>query len=110
MQSYEQYRMTDYGWIGIYQSRMGADQFKQYVNLIYKELMAMKVGETLVIESTVKAENRELFIKIVCMFIQEGNPDYEFSSNYKIVKRNEKATLVYRTAQVSEGECRQADS
>ena len=110
MLSYEQYRMTDWGWIGIYQSRMGNDQFRKYVNAIYKELMAMKVGQTFAIDTTVKEENRELFIKIVCMFIQEGNSDYEFSSNYKIVKRNEKSTLVRRASQVPEGECRQADT
>ena len=94
MDSYARYRMTDWNWIAIYKEKMGVDLFREYVNGVYNELLNM----------TVKEENRELFIKIVCMFIQEGNYDYDFSQDYKFIRRHEKTTLVRKPRKNIEGE------
>lgn len=94
MDSYAIYRLADWDWINIYKQKMGVSRFHDYVNDVYGELIRMKVGNSFSLESNVKEENRELFIKIVCMFIQEGNPDYEFSKDYKYVIRHEKTTMV----------------
>lgn len=94
MDSYAIYRLTDWDWINVYKQKMGISQFQDYVNGVYDELLRMKIGNSFSLESNVKEENRELFIKIVCMFIQEGNYDYEFSLDYKCVKRHEKTALV----------------
>ena len=92
MDSYARYRMTDWNWIAIYKEKMGVDLFREYVNGVYNELLNMKVDRSFSLEATVKEENRELFIKIVCMFIQEGNYDYDFSQDYKFIRRHEKTT------------------
>lgn len=101
MDNYGMYRLTGWGWIDRYKKKMGIDLFHTYVNNVYNELMRMNVGDVFSLEKEVKEENRELFIKIVCMFIQEGNNDYEFSPDYKIVKRNEKITMVKKSRKIS---------
>lgn len=73
MDSYARYRMTDWNWIAIYKEKMGVDLFREYVNGVYNELLNMKVDRSFSLEATVKEENRELFIKIVCMFIHALN-------------------------------------
>lgn len=110
MESYAQYRMNDWGWIPRYKSLMGKESFNEYVNNVYLELMSMKIGKSFSIDSEVKTENRELFVKIVCMFIQEGNYDYEFSPDYKIVRRNEKTEMVRKSGKVPEGESGEVDN
>ena len=104
MDSYARYRMTDWNWIAIYKEKMGVDLFREYVNGVYNELLNMKVDCSFSLEATVKEENRELFIKIVCMFIQEGNYDYDFSQDYKFIRRHEKTTLVRKPRKNIEGE------
>ena len=96
--------MTDWNWIAIYKEKMGVDLFREYVNGVYNELLNMKVDCSFSLEATVKEENRELFIKIVCMFIQEGNYDYDFSQDYKFIRRHEKTTLVRKPRKNIEGE------
>ena len=93
MDSYAAYRLVDWDWIGRYKEKMGHGRFMDYVDAIYSELMGMPVGGTFSLESNVREENRELFVKIVCMFILEGHSDYSFSDNYKIVIRHEKTSL-----------------
>ena len=94
MDSYASFRLTDWDWISRYKEKMGTDHFRDYVNGVYSELMKMRVGGVFSLDNEVREENRELFIKIVCMFILEGNSDYDFSSDYKTIRRHEKATLV----------------
>lgn len=109
MDSYAVYRLTDWDWIGLYKEKMGADRFRNYVNGVYSELMKMEVGKTFSLDKEVKEENRELFVKIVCMFIQEGNSDYDFSPDYKTVRRHEKTTLVRKSRKTFTGESGEKD-
>lgn len=110
MDSYAIYRITDWGWIAVYKEKMGSDQFREYVDNVYNELLGMKIGSSLSLETMVKEENRELFIKIVCMFIQEGNYDYDFSQDYKHIRRHEKTTLVRKPRKCSHGEPGEKDT
>lgn len=103
MDSYVAYRLVDWDWISQYKEKMGHDQFMDYVNAIYSELINMPIGKTFSLDSNVKEENRELFVKIVCMFILEGHSDYSFSDNYKIVIRHEKTSLEPRRRNVAPG-------
>lgn len=73
---------------------MGADQFREYVDSVYSEFLSMKVSCSLSLEATVKEEDRELFIKIVYMSIQKGDCNYDFSQDYKLMRRHEKTALV----------------
>ncbi len=86
METYQAYRMNDYGWIQTYKDKMGVDDFKKYVNEIYEMLLNMKPGDKFPIDRNVKQENIELFIKIVCLFISEGNDNYDFTNDYKVVR------------------------
>lgn len=96
MNSYSIYRLMDWAWVDTYKSRMGNEAFHYYVNSVYGMLLKMNPGDRFEIEKTVKAENIDLFIKIVCMFIQEEHENYDFSNDYKIVRchdREEKVEL-----------------
>jgi hypothetical protein len=88
MESFAQYRLNDYSFIGEYERRMGKDYFRKYRDEVYIHLMSMKPGDRFSIETLVKEENLDLFIKIVCLFILEGHPNYEFTDDYKHVKCN----------------------
>lgn len=84
---YSKHRMNDYDWIAKYQSIMGKEEFFYFLNRVYKRMLQMKTGETYKIANKVQEANRDLFIKIVCLFILEGNQNYIFSEDYtKIIK------------------------
>ena len=70
MDSYARYRMTDWNWIAIYKEKMGVDQFREYVNSVYNELLNMKVDCSFSLEATVKEENRELFTTVQRNFLR----------------------------------------
>lgn len=110
MDSYAKYRLTDWDWIPRYKQKMGTDLFREYVNNVYSELMKMHVGDRFSLDDNVREENRELFVKIVCMFIQEGNSDYDFSPDYKIVRRHEKTTMVKKPRRISSEESGENDT
>ena len=86
MAGYEQYRMTDWGWVETYQHKMGTEQFRTYRDDVYALLLRMKPGESFDIDAKVKVENIDLFIKIVCSFITEAKGDLE-SCRHKISER-----------------------
>ncbi|MDR1116614.1 MAG: hypothetical protein LBL33_10820 [Tannerella sp.] len=88
MDSFAQYRLNDYSFIGEYERRMGTEYFRKYRDDVYIHLAKMNPGDRFSVEILVKKENLDLFIKLVCLFILEGNPDYEFTDDYKNVKRN----------------------
>ena len=88
MDTFAQYRLTDYSFIEKYQKRMGIENFRKYRDDVYRYLAKMKVGEKFSIEARVKEENFDIFIKIVCAYILSGNYNYEFTGDYKHVKRN----------------------
>ncbi|MDR2915591.1 MAG: hypothetical protein LBV74_12290 [Tannerella sp.] len=88
MESFVQYRLNDYSFIPEYEQRMGKDNFRKYRDDVFIRLTEIKVGESFSIEKYVKKENLNLFIKIVCYFITMGNSNYEFTDDYKYVKRN----------------------
>lgn len=108
-ESYAMYRLVDWDWIQVYKQKMG-DDFRVYVNEVYKKLLSMKAGEVFSIADKVRVENIDLFVKIVCMFIQEGNSDFVFSDDFKKVKRNEKATMETQRKGISERESGEDDN
>lgn len=83
-----QYRMTDWDWIHIYKTRMGNDPFHEYVNNVYRQLLSIKRGTYFDITKHVQKGNYEIFVKIGCMFITEGHPEYEFSTDYTKIINN----------------------
>lgn len=96
MESYSIYRLTDWDWVNAYKSRMGNEEFHYYVNSVYEMLLNMTPGDSVEIEKTVKTENTELFIKIVCMFITEQHENYDFSNDYKIIRCHDREEKMER--------------
>jgi hypothetical protein len=87
MDTFAQYRLNDYSFIGEYEQRMGKENFRKYRDDVYIHLTNMKPGEKFSVEQKLRAENIDLFIKIVCLFILDNHYDYEFTNDYKHVKR-----------------------
>ena len=102
MAGYEQYRMTDWGWVETYQHKMGIEQFRTYRDEVYALLLRMKPGESFDIDAKVKVENIDLFIKIVCSFITEDNNNYDFTNDYKKVRCHAKGDLESCRHKISE--------
>ena len=110
MAGYEQYRMTDWGWVEIYQQKMGSEQFRSYRDDVYALLLRMKPGDSFDIDTKVKVENIDLFIKIVCSFITENNYNYDFTTDYKKVRCHAKGDLEFCRHNISAGKMGFADS
>lgn len=88
--NYEHLRMTDYMWIDEYCRRMGQEAFWKLLNERYKWLMNKPRGwvyNIVTSKNIVTDTTRDVFIKTVCLFISEGNGDYQFSEDFTTIKR-----------------------
>lgn len=81
---FSHYRMNNYSWIDNYKEKLGVDTFRKFQNAVYDWLLKLKKGESIdmVSNKQITDQNRDLFIKTVCLFISEGNGDYEFNEKY----------------------------
>ena len=57
------------------------------------QLLRIPIGGSFRIDERVRPENRELFVKIGCMFIQEGHTDYDFNDTFTTIRHHEKAEM-----------------
>jgi hypothetical protein len=79
-------------WWEKYKQELGTKQLLEYVNIVYLLFSKMKPDSFFSIEKNVKEKNRDLFIKICCMFIDETvhtPPEsgyYEFNSECTVLK------------------------
>ena len=87
---YSHCRMTDWKWIDEYQTRIGKEDFDKFLNQIYGWLMNLKPGQSIDLTSHDKItdRNRDLVIKIGCLFIQEGNIGYQFTNDFTQITNN----------------------
>ncbi|WP_419033053.1 hypothetical protein [Dysgonomonas gadei] len=87
---YRHMRMLDFSWINEYISAMGKDAFWKLLNERYKWLMKQPRGwiYNIALSKVLEGDiTRDLFIKTVCLFISEGNGDYQFSPDFTTIKR-----------------------
>jgi hypothetical protein len=83
----------DWTWWETYKSARGSDALHTFVDNVYVFLMKMKPGSFFRIEGGVKPENRDLFIKVCCIFMDEyrympGWTDYyEFNTDATEIRR-----------------------
>ncbi|HMM02004.1 MULTISPECIES: hypothetical protein [unclassified Dysgonomonas] len=87
---YRHMRMTNYQWVEEYSSRLGKEAFWKLLNERYKWLMKQPRGWIYNLELSKLLNSdiiRDLFIKTVCLFISEGNGDYQFSPDFTTIKR-----------------------
>lgn len=79
-------------WWETYKKERGEQQLQEYANTVYFLFINMKPNSIFSIEKNVKEKNRDLFIKICCMFIDETRHTlplseyYEFSSDCTILR------------------------
>jgi len=71
MPDYSEHIMKNWEWCEQYRSRLGREAYWKYVNKVIELLIDMKPDSFFSIEKNVKPENRDLFIKVCCVFIQE---------------------------------------
>lgn len=85
---YSAYRLQSNSEIDELLSKHG-HRFMTFVNGVYKALMEMKPGDRYEFELHVKPQNRELFVKVACMFINEQKDnDYVFTDNtFRVIQR-----------------------
>lgn len=84
---FSEHRLTDWNWQTVYQEKLGEQGYNQYFSEVWQALDRLRVNEYYNVETQVRVENRDLFIKICCQYILAHN-DYEFSNDYtKIIRR-----------------------
>ena len=71
MSDYTNHIMKNWDWCEEYRSRLGEEVFNKYTDNVYTLLSDMQPDTFFNIEKNVKPENRDLFIKCCCMFMQE---------------------------------------
>lgn len=68
--------------------KMGIKPFWQYAERLYRKILLMHPGESLVIDDTVSEENKELFTELLKNFIYMHPGEYLFSNDYaKFIKQ-----------------------
>lgn len=69
--------------------KMGEKEYKKYLERVYNKIIRMKPGERFRVDDLVVEENRELFIKLLCLFIRmHGTKTFIFSNDYQYFIRN----------------------
>lgn len=84
---YSKHRLTDYFWQSFWERKLGKEEFDRYKNKVYAFLIRMPEGTKRDIDHLCKEETRDLFIKLVCQYIDEGNTNVQFSEDYTEIKK-----------------------
>jgi hypothetical protein len=71
MSNYTHHLLHDWDWYKTYQSLLGKDKYQEYFNRVYAMLFEIPEEKFFDIEKNVSEENRDLFIKICCLFVLE---------------------------------------
>jgi hypothetical protein len=81
------YKMVNFDWIKIYQDKLGRSVFYAFIDKVYGILNRMQEGQVfnLSTDISITDRNRDLFIKVACMYINEGNENYSFSNDYTLI-------------------------
>lgn len=82
--SYSHLRLNNESELNPFIQRLGKKEFKKYLERVYSKIIRMKSGERFRIDDLVIEENRELFIKLLCLFIwMHGTNTFIFSNDYQ---------------------------
>lgn len=88
MADYSKHKMNDYSDILEVQKRFpDIEEYKKYLSKVFLRMLAMQPGECFLIDDNVIPENRDTFIKCVCLFMQGGAIDWQFSEDFTTIKR-----------------------
>lgn len=86
---FSMHKMTDYNWIKTYQDKLGKITFNAFVDKVYGILCRIEEGKSfnLSTDISITNRNRDLFIKVACMYIADGNENYSFSEDHTIISK-----------------------
>ena len=89
--NYSSLRLTHDSQLIAYRDKMSWPTFKAYVERLYNKVIDMKPGDRFRIDDLVAEENRDLFIKLLCLFaIMHGTATFYFNNEYTWFYRNDK--------------------
>lgn len=86
--NYSNHRLSDESDLYPYLAKMGYKEYMSYAQRLYDKITAMAPGSRLRVDSTVKAENRDMFIKMLCLFakiLPKGH--YYFNETFTVFHR-----------------------
>lgn len=93
MPDYTSHLPENMDWWELYKEKLGKHKLLEFTDRVYKLFINMKPGSFFSIEKNVTEENRDLFIKIICMFIDEAYHSpfsvegyYELNSDCTVLK------------------------
>jgi len=66
-----------------YRTSMGYNEYRRYVDRLYRKILLMHSGESFVIDDLVAAETKPLFMELLTSFILMHPGEYLFSNDYK---------------------------
>lgn len=85
---FSHHKLTSGSQLKEYLTQMGKDKFWPFAERLYRKIIMMHPGETLVVDKTVAAKNRDLFIKLLCEFIASGVAQgFRFNATYTEFRR-----------------------
>lgn len=97
---YSKHRLNDFTQLEKYKQELGKDVSSRFIDTVYSWLMKMQINDRIDItkKSEITNRNRDFFIKVVCLFIFEGNDSYLFTSDYTEVYRYDREKEKKETA------------
>ncbi len=79
---YTHHRLTNDNEVLAYRTTMGVPEFWDYFDRLHTKVHSMNPGQSFHIDDVVVEENRDLFIKLLCNFINECPGLYLFNNTY----------------------------
>lgn len=88
MENFKQYRLNNRAEIEELQRNFIPEKFELYKQKLFELLQSFTPGKEYNIAEKIKSENRELFIKLSCLYmLQTGaNCNVEFSNDYSTIR------------------------
>ncbi len=88
--NYSSHRLNDESELRPYIKKMGWPNFKTYMERLYNKIIDMKPGDKFRIDDLVVEKNRDLFIKLLCLFtVMHGTAVFYFNNEFTLFYRND---------------------
>lgn len=79
---YSNLQLTDESELYPFMVKMGQKEYRSYMERLFKKVDAMNKGDYFMVDNLVSDENREMFIKMLCLFIWMNPGKYSFNLTF----------------------------
>lgn len=88
---YSSSKLIDESQLYPYLVKMGQKEYRAYMLRVFKRMQDMKPGESFDIDNRVSEDNRDMFIKMLCLFIWmwPTSGEYLFNENFTVFSRRQ---------------------